>query len=171
MATLFDATPDATRSAAVLSDCGTYRYRLTRLWDPHARPACFVMLNPSTADAKRDDPTIRRCVGFARAWGCGGIVVVNLFALRATDPAALHAATDPIGPANEGYIRGAMVEGWPVVAAWGAHVPARGRANHTRVGADRAGIPLKCLGVTKEGFPRHPLYVRADAPLIPYPFA
>src|SRR5262249_14212908 len=96
------------RRAAVISDCGRYRYSLTRRWGDAAEPrALFVMLNPSTADAEQDDPTIRRCIGFAKAWGMGSLEVVNLYALRATDPAALLSAPDPIGPKNDTMITSA----------------------------------------------------------------
>ncbi len=162
---------DRMEKAAELSPCGAYRLRLSRVWDRVVTPAVFVMLNPSTADAEKDDPTVRRCIGFAGSWGCGGLVVVNLFAFRATDPADLAKAAAPIGPDNDQYVRDAAREGSPVVAAWGAHAPAAGRAAVVRYVLDQAGVPLKALGFTKEGFPRHPLYVRGDAPLIDYPFA
>lgn len=162
---LFGTEP---KSSAVLSECGVYRYRLTRVWDADAPQACFVMLNPSTADATHDDPTIRRCLGFARSWRCGGIEVVNLFAFRATDPEALLDAADPIGPGNGDHIHEAAVRCRPVVAAWGAHAKARGRANYVAHGLRQAGVVLKCLGVTKDGFPRHPLYVNATAELADY---
>lgn len=149
--------------AAVLSGCGRYRYLLTRRWadDP---AVTFVMLNPSTADATTDDPTIRRCIGFAKSWGYGSLNVVNLFAFRATDPRDLLAATDPVGPRNDAFLHDYL----PVsVAAWGAHKLAVARAR--QVMQAFAGRPLLwCLGVTKDGHPRHPLYVRADAPLIPW---
>lgn len=168
MTDLFDAGPT---SSAVISDCGQYRYRLTRTWDDTLRPACFVMLNPSTADAGKDDPTIRRCVGFARSWGCGGIVVVNLFAFRATDPAELLKCPDPVGPDSwvwlESVAMEAVLQRSPVVAAWGVHGALRGRSREVADLFRRLGSPMSCLGVTKDGHPRHPLYVRADAALIP----
>lgn len=146
---------------AVFSDCGRYRYLLTRRWGD-GPAATFVMLNPSTADAATDDPTIRRCIGFAKSWDCGSLNVVNLFAFRATDPRELLAATDPVGPRNDAFLHSYLPDG---VAAWGAHKMASTRAR----GVVRAFVrssPLWCLGVTKDGHPRHPLYVRADAPLI-----
>src|SRR5438128_11131670 len=109
-----------------------YRYRLWRRWDRSRAVVAFVMLSPSTADAMHDDPTIRRCVGFARAWGCGGVDVVNLFALRATDPRALRKAADPIGPANERHLRRAVRAAGLVVLAWGAHAMARAGARRRR---------------------------------------
>lgn len=155
------------RREAVLSEDGAYRYSLVRRWG-NALPAQFVMLNPSTADDTLDDPTIRRCVGFAQRLGCGGIVVVNLYALRSTDPAQLWKADDPVGPRNDTYLsvvmRRAGTVGAPLIAAWGANAKA------DRV-AEVLAMPhaeqFTCLGLTKAGAPRHPLYVRADAPLVP----
>ncbi|MFD3920195.1 DUF1643 domain-containing protein [Streptomyces sp. NPDC058595] len=89
---------------ALISDCGRYRYRLTRTWGP-GPAAVMVMLNPSTADGTQDDPTVRRCVTFADAWGCGGLIVVNLYAWRATKRAELKLAPDPVGPDNDAHLR------------------------------------------------------------------
>lgn len=153
---------------AQMSPCEQYRYILTRRWGV-GRSAVFVMLNPSTADAATDDPTIRRCVSFARREGCSGITVVNLYAFRATGPADMLKAGDPVGPANDVYlvgaINGAADSGSPVIAAWGAN----GNAIRARVVVNmawEAGVELMCLGVTKGGSPRHPLYVRGDTPLV-----
>jgi hypothetical protein len=124
----------------------------------------FIMLNPSTADADVDDPTIRRCMGFARSRNFGGIVVANLFAFRATKPQDMKAAADPVGPANNQCIQEvlaqACIDDVPVLAAWGAHGNYRGRDKQVVAIAER---PFYCLGQTKDGHPRHPLYVRADA--------
>src|SRR5262245_57337522 len=147
------------RRAAGFSRCGRYRYWLTRTWDA-ARPAvCWLMLHPSTADAARDDPTIRRCMGLARRWGHGGIVVINLFAWRATDPAELARAADPVGPANDRALR-QRARGLRLIAAWGCQGKLLGRAD----AALRllGGRRLECLGVTAAGQPRHPLYVPGD---------
>ena len=89
---------------ATISDCGRYRYGLWRIWNWQLPNAVFIMLNPSTADAETDDPTIRRCVGFARSWDLGGVHIANLFALRASDPGELANAQDPIGSANDMYL-------------------------------------------------------------------
>ena len=152
-------------SSATISACGTYRYTLDRWWGNDGVSAVFVMLNPSTADADQDDPTIRRCLGFARAWQCDYLTVVNLFALRSTDPAALLAHPDPIGPENDDAIMKAVACADYVVAAWGVHGSIRGRGVAVR---QLILKPLRCLGLTKSGHPRHPLYVRADQPLIDY---
>jgi hypothetical protein len=157
------------RRAARISDCGQYRYALLRRWsDGHV--ATFIMLNPSTADAKQDDPTIRRCVGFARAWGCGAVNVVNLYAWRATNPRELRTVADPVGPENDEHLtRHAMyaaINGWPLVAAWGAN------GEPSRVAAVLA-LPgmaaLTALGTTRAGHPRHPLYLPATARPVPWP--
>lgn len=153
------------RASAVLSDDGLYRYELTRTWSS-APSVSFVMLNPSTADASLDDPTIRRCIGFARSWGHGGIRVVNLYALRSTDPKALWGAPDPVGPDNDEYLRRAAVSGGPLIAAWGGHA----RADRVAAVLALPGLEaLQALGVTKAGQPRHPLYLRGDAAPSPWP--
>ncbi len=128
----------------------------------------WVMLNPSTADETQDDPTIRRCQGFARREGCGGVQILNLFALRSTDPKGLLGAPDPNGPHNAQVIWRAMesarVDGWPVVAAWGAwpHVD----QSHVYSSLTDGTRDLLCLGTTANGSPRHPLYVAGDAELV-----
>ncbi|WP_431776275.1 DUF1643 domain-containing protein [Streptomyces cucumeris] len=158
-----------TAGTAVLSPCGTYRYRLDRVWDEQAAPLVWVMLNPSTADADENDPTIRRCVQFAKDAGCGGITVVNLFALRATDPAQLRQHADPVGPMNEAALDTAA-EGVRIVAAWGDTTRPVRAARARTVAAQLAahGRALECLGLTGKGHPRHPLYVRSDTALVPY---
>lgn len=119
----------------------------------------WVMLNPSTADADDDDPTIRRCIGFAKSWKCGGIVVRNLFALRAADPSELDRHPDPVGPENDAYLSRCGCECMTVLA-WGARGGDRGRAVlETLAGR---GINLFQLAATEEGQPRHPLYLKAD---------
>lgn len=153
---------------AELSDCGRYRWWLRRSWKHggDGRAVCFVMLNPSTADALADDPTVRRCMGFARSWGFSVLTVRNLFALRATDPKELLTAAEPTGGARGDLELAVAKSADLVVCAWGAGVP---------FGRDRlalkilAGKPLHCLGATKAGHPRHPLYVRGDAKPIPLP--
>lgn len=94
--------------SAIISPCGQYRYRLERAWDRSFPAAVFVCLNPSIADATLDDPTLRKCVGFARRWGCGHLVLVNLFALRATDPREMKRHPSPVGPDNDRHIQEAV---------------------------------------------------------------
>lgn len=167
--TLFPELTPEDRSGAVLSACGTYRYHLWRRWNPDLPTMVWVMLNPSTADASADDPTIRRCVGFARREGCGGISVRNVFALRATDPGELAKHPDPFGPENEEYLLGARHCSLltVIVCGWGSRLPGK----RFRDFYNRASLCLitqrpKCFGVTKGGDPRHPLYLRNDAPLV-----
>lgn len=144
-------------SSAVLSPDGKYRYRLDRRWG-EGQTAMFVMLNPSTADATQDDPTLRRCLRFARDWGYGHLVVANLYAFRATRPADLKAASDPTGPRCDAYLEQCAKEAALIVAAWGMH------AQSNRVDQVRTilGPDLRTLGWTKNGQPRHPLYVKGN---------
>lgn len=157
--------------SAIISDCGLYRYLLTRetgLLLAEKPGALFVMLNPSTADATLDDPTIRRCRVFAQAWGCAGLAVANLYAYRATDPRELWQCADPVGPENDSRLAALATEFGDIVCAWGKH------AKPERVAAvvgilQRAGARLWCLGTNKDGSPRHPLYIKQDQPLIEWP--
>lgn len=156
--------------SAVLSPCGTYRYRLDRIWDAAAAPMTWVMLNPSTADHAEDDATIRRCRSFAEAAGHGGMIVVNLFALRSKDPGQLRHHADPVGPCNEAALLGATANAARIAVAWG-DVTRRERADRARAVTallTSRGRPLECLGVTGQGHPRHPLYVREETQLTPY---
>lgn len=160
---------------------GNYRYELTRSWGDG--PAMtFVMLNPSTADGETDDPTIRRCLSFAKREGCGGIVVVNLFALRVTRPVHLFDKTiedDPNGPENVAYVRKAMKTARdkqaPIVAAWGALDLKRCYESEAwrqffSTWTSCADYSVQCLGKTADRSPRHPLYLKADTPLEPWPW-
>lgn len=154
-------------SGAEISPCGLYRYRLWRAWGSGPR-MLWIMLNPSTADAEADDPTIRRCRAFAQREGFEGLEVVNLYAWRASDPAELSRAIargeDPVGPENARSIEAALERCTPglVVAAWGAKRPKGSQAWRLPVlEALRRGQQLQCLGTTIRGEPRHPLYVPA----------
>lgn len=152
---------------ALISDCGQYRYWLTRhklTLLPDRGSALFVMLNPSTADANIDDPTIRRCIGFAQSWDCAGLTVANLYALRATDPRELWSCDDPVGPDNDKHLLSLILEYEDVVCAWGANAKPERVKQFLEI-ADRPCVRLWCLGTTKAGAPRHPLYLRADAEL------
>lgn len=154
-------------STARLSDCGTYRYELGRRW-ADGPIVTWVMLNPSTADATQDDRTIGRCIEFSKAWGFGGLVVVNLFAFRATEPAALKAADDPVGPENDAAISSAVEQAPLVVAAWGVHGGLVGRDRRVTELIEESG-EVVCLGTTKDGYPCHPLYLKGDTERIPWP--
>jgi hypothetical protein len=153
---------------AVFDPLKVYRYELTRTWSA-APPWAWCMRNPSTADALRDDQTVTRCCRFARAGGAGGIVAVNLFAWRATDPAELARQPDPVGELNDAFIlQACTAPGRVVVAAWGCHGTLCGRdAAVTRMLATE-GVRLMCLGTTKGGQPLHPSRLPAAAQLIPY---
>jgi len=154
--------------SAIISPCGTYRYLLKRQAEsmsPMKSTALFVMLNPSTADSMLDDPTIRRCRGFAKLWDCNGLAVANLYALRSTDPAALWSHPDPVGPDNDDYLWNFARECGDVVCAWGSNAKHE-RAAHVASILTDAGARLWCLGTTNGGSPRHPLYVRGNQPLI-----
>jgi hypothetical protein len=154
---------------ALISDDGLYRYVLGRRWARDGQIATFVMLNPSTADATEDDPTIRRCVGFAKSWGMAALHVVNLYALRSTDPKGLWRVADPVGPENDRHLtshaRAACTNSSPLIAAWGANAKPDRVA---QVLALPGMVALEALGVTKDGAPRHPLYLRADSERVPY---
>jgi hypothetical protein len=127
----------------------------------------WLMLNPSTADASVDDPTIRRCISFAKLWGYSAILVGNLYALRATDPDELQRHGEPYGIGNTLHLREMAMESDLVIAAWGAHPFVSPVFSGSTLGNlnDR---PIKCLGRTKSGAPRHPLYVASAAPLVDY---
>jgi len=171
--TLFDTeVPSYIRRSAEISDCGRYRWWLRRSWvlyderGHHIKGkgvCCFVMLNPSTADGMQDDPTIRRCIGFAKSWGYDTLSVRNLFPWRATDPKALfHTEALTGGNRGDSELLTACTADL-VVVAWGTNVPL-GR-DQFALGLFRNCFPdvaLYCLGTTKRGHPRHPLYVNAD---------
>jgi hypothetical protein len=157
-------------SSATISAGVRYRYDLTRRWAIGDDWMLFVMLNPSTADGTQDDPTIRRCIAFAKREGFGGLAVVNLYAYRATDPKVLATARpeNAEGPDNRETIARWVTRARLIVAAWGAHPGTGGQALHVTWACADAGKTLWCLGTTKHGHPRHPLYRPADTPLVEY---
>jgi hypothetical protein len=153
---------------AVISDCGKYRYMLRRTWD-HARPRLlYIMLNPSTADAKKDDATIRSCVRLASGLGYGSMEVVNVFGYRATKPTELLTVAEPCGLQNEDHVRRALGRCDIPVCAWGAWPPAQEASIYIR-NAIRAERPAAfCFGKTASGAPKHPLYIKSGTPLETY---
>ena len=176
---------------AEFSHCGNYRYRLSRVWELHRPCVVFALLNPSTADAEMDDPTIRRCMTFAKQWGYGRLEIVNLFGLRSTDPKTLASADDPFGPENEigwwravsdmnsfnkvASERGLMIPSdnmmcFRVVCAWGTHGGLHDADLHAYQWIENFDMKAEpfCLGTTKHGFPRHPLYLPKDTMLQPH---
>lgn len=148
---------------AVFSQDRKYRYALWRKWEAITTYALFIGLNPSTADEHEDDPTIRRCKRFAKDWGFGAVCMVNLFALRATDPWKMLAHNNPVGPENDMWIQKLSHDAGVIVCAWGAHGGYMQR--NKQVLEMLGGYELMCLGFTKSGKPRHPLYIKADKPL------
>lgn len=150
-------TPTACKGTAITSSTDEYRYLLTRTWDPALSPICFVMLNPSTADAERNDPTIRRCIGFAASWGFGTLIVVNLYAYKTARPGELLLVEDPCGPENDAYIAYGIRSAQRTVFAWGCHSASSARSYCV---TPMVTSPY-CLGKTRDGDPKHPLYVPA----------
>jgi len=154
-------------SGATFSPCRTWRYRLERRWAP-GDLAAFILLNPSTADETRDDPTIRRCIGFARKWGFGGMILGNAFGLRSTDPRGLYSHPDPVGPDNDAALARIAADAGRVVCGWGVHGELRDRGESVaRIIRQAGAVPL-ALRITKAGHPGHPLYLSAST--IPSPF-
>jgi hypothetical protein len=152
----------------ILSSCRRYRYTLWREWPDILTEklgfVAFVGLNPSTADEETNDPTIRRCISFAKDWGYTRFCMLNLFAFRATDPSVMRRESDPIGPDNDAHILRIASQADLVIAAWGCGGDFLRRAEHVRT-----LIPnLYCLKITKNGHPRHPLYLPRGLKPIPF---
>jgi len=146
-------------STAIYSDCERYRYTLTRVWEPSGRRALFIMLNPSTATEVQNDPTVERCERRARSLGFGGFRVTNIFAWRDTDPRAMRKADAPVGPDNDAAIRESCDWADQIIAAWGTHGAHRGRGPEVAQILGSSGQPVYHLGLSKEGHPKHPLYI------------
>lgn len=148
--------PGEMRRGAAFSADRRYRWELTRTWDTSLDQIGFLMLNPSVAGAEIDDPTIRRCTKFTRAWGYGGYVVRNLFALCATDPRDLRKHPAPVGRLNDLYLRRCSAQA-VTIAAWGTNGDLDGRDAKVAALLASHGAHLYHLGLTKDGFPKHPL--------------
>lgn len=155
-------------ATATFNALRTHRYQLTRIWDRDVPPVVFLMLNPSTASAFEVDPTITRCLSFARRERAGGLVVVNLFALRSTDPAVLAAHPNAVGHSNDRFLFEAVQDAAVVIAGWGVHGQLNGRDREVAALLAEHGVDLKCLGRNQGGSPKHPLYVPGGQPLEPY---
>lgn len=151
---------------AVISPCEKYRYKLTRKW-ADGPEVLFVMLNPSTADASQDDPTIKRCISFAKDWGFGSLAVANLFAYRTPSPDQLISSEEPIGAENDRWLHGTSVGADLTIAAWGNHGQFRGRGREVAATLIRPHY----LRLTKLGEPSHPLYLRKDSQPVPWEVA
>ncbi len=150
---------EASTSTAIYSDCERYRYALTRVWDASLPKLGYIMLNPSKATEMQNDPTVERCERRARALGYGAFRVTNIFGWRETDPHKMRKVADPVGPQNDTALTDLMTWADLVIAGWGTHGvhleqgPKAGRLLHA------TGRPIYCFGLTKDGHPRHPLYV------------
>lgn len=140
---------------AIISDCTKYRYQLWRIWDNRKPKVMFIMLNPSTADSDIDDSTIRRCIGYAKSWGYGGLYVGNLYAYRATDPGVLNNVDDAIGIDNEKNLKEMSFKCEKIVCAWGN---SEGRPEYIFSNIRN----LQYLKLNQDGTPAHPLYLRKD---------
>ena len=156
-------------TGAAFSLCHAWRYALWRVWDVDKPLMLVVGLNPSTADEATNDATVTRCMARAMAHDAGGLLVGNLFAYRSTDPKALRTAPDPLGPDNDAWLSRLADSAGTIICAWGAHGAYRNRDLHVRRRLDNVGERLLwCWGTTKDGQPRHPLYLPYTTPLIPY---
>jgi hypothetical protein len=155
-------------TGAIFDRTRKYRYKLWRSWDESLPQVAFLMLNPSKADAEKNDQTIRTCIGMATRFGFGSLEVVNLFAYCATYPEELRAAKNPIGKLNDRYIVDAVSKSGSVILAWGNHGDIRSRADEVLKLLAEDQSKLVCLGLTKSSHPRHPLYVPATTTLKSY---
>lgn len=147
---------------AIFSPCRTWRYRLERIWDRKRPYLMIVGLNPSVADETRNDHTVTKCIGYAQRWGFGGLWMLNIFAYCATDPRKMKRADAPIGPENDRWLVASAHQAGQMIVAWGDHGGHRGRDAAVVTMLQAEGVTLKCLGVTKKGYPKHPRVVRGD---------
>ena len=148
-------------AGAKFSACRRWRYLLWRCWDPSKPVANFLMLNPSTADERKLDPSCTRARRYAERWGFGALVVTNIFAWRSTDPGVLRLVKDPVGRGNDRAIVKAAKEAKLVVCAWGNHGEHLGRANAIVDLLTRNRVRLHALRTNGSGHPAHPLYLPA----------
>ena len=155
-------------STGVYSDCERYRYALTRVWDAAGPRLLFIMLNPSKATERQNDPTVERCERRARGLGYGALQVMNIFAWRETDPKALARAAEPVGAENDALLLAGLAWADCVIAGWGVHGAHLGRGPAVEALLRDAGADLYCLGLSKAGHPRHPLYIAYAKPPMPW---
>lgn len=146
------------KRTAAISHCNRYRYDLTRIWNEGEHLVAFIGLNPSTADASIDDRTILKCIAYAKSWGFGGLVMLNAYSFRATDPRELKKAGYPIGPRNDSYILKWINDPkvTKIIACWSNHIQAGRAADLRNIGE------LHCLQLNTTGQPAHPLYLSGD---------
>jgi hypothetical protein len=152
---------------AIISECSSYRYMLSRKWSENNKTILFCMINPSLADDTIDDRTIKRCIGFAQRWEYDQLMVINLYALITPYPHELWLDIDPVGIENDAYIQKLASENIDIVCGWGADAK-KDRAIQVATVLKNSGGNLMCLGLNKNGSPKHPLYVKSDKPLIPW---
>lgn len=162
---------DDAPSTAIYSDCERYRYALTRIWEPSGKRALFIMLNPSTATEVQNDPTVERCERRARVLGFGSFRVTNIFAWRDTDPRKMRAASDPIGPENDATILEGCDWADQIICGWGSHGAHLSRGAAVEEMLRSRNLALTSLGQTKEGHPKHPLYIAYAQQPEPWPKA
>lgn len=153
-------------SDAVFSPCRKWRYSFWRIWDKRRPMVLFIGLNPSTATEIDNDPTVTRCINYAKAWGFGGMYMANIFSYRATDPRVMKAFADPVGPQNDAWLLKMHRQSKMAVAAWGTHGTHLDR--ESQVIKLFEGLSLYCLGLTKDQHPKHPLYLKRDLEPAPY---
>jgi hypothetical protein len=159
---------DGVETTARFSECGQYRYRLTRVWDQNLPMVNWLMMNPSIANEERDDPTVAKCQRYARRWGKGGIIVTNCFALISTDPKALRTHESPIGPMNNSQLLSAAMESSLVICAWGNPSSFMDRGQYVYNMLINQNVELHCLKINKNGESCHPLYLKEELDPIPY---
>ncbi len=150
---------DVTRDTKI---CGCYRYHLERTWDSTGKKCVFIMLNPSKANGVEDDPTIKKCIKYAKLWGYGSLEVVNLFAYRSTDKSKIKNAGDPIGKENKDYIIKTAKNADLVVAAWGNDGIYKKQSKKVLELLKKEGIQVHCIELTNKKEPSHPLYLRKN---------
>lgn len=157
-------------AGAYISTCKRYRYSLWRSWasKKKTKDCCFIMLNPSTADGQQDDPTVRRCINFAQRWRCTGLIIVNLFALRSTDPTKLRVARDPVGPENDVVLLTTARSASIVICAWGNYGSWNARDQRVITLLRNNEITAYALSITKQGQPQHPLFAPRSIKLKPF---
>lgn len=155
-------------SSARYSSCEIYRYTLQRVWDESGPMVSFIGLNPSTATEIENDPTVRRCIGYAHSWGFGGMRMLNAFALRSTDPRGLKQIDDPVGPDNDFWLKKMTKDVSLTVLCWGVHAELNERHAHIVKLLRKASRDVHCLGVTKAGYPKHPLYLKQSLQAVPF---
>lgn len=168
-----ESTSDGMLRSAIFSDCNRFCYSIVRAWAPGPR-LTFIMLCPRIGQEDKDYPIVIRCMDIARKLGYGGIVMLHLFAFRATDPKHLKSVADPIGPLNNDFIRWASIEGGPIICAWGVHGDYRDRDKDVHLMLLECVLQtgteacLMALGINSKGIPAHPLYSNHGAHLTPY---